>query len=51
MSLFGSNLQGIESRLFDNLNKTKAVFPDETSHLEVGLELMRNLTKVTKWKR
>jgi hypothetical protein len=29
------------------LKKTKAVFPEETVQLEIGLELMRNLTKVS----
>lgn len=47
MSLFSNKLRDIESRLFDNLRKTKAVFPEEIVQLEVGLELMRNLTKVS----
>lgn len=46
--LFGSNLTEVENRLFENLKKTKAVFPEETQHLEVGLALMRDLTQITK---
>jgi hypothetical protein len=48
MILFGSKLQIVELRIIDNLRKTKEVFPEETGHIEVGLELMGNLTTVTK---
>jgi hypothetical protein len=48
MILFGYKLKVIELRLFDNLKKTKGVFPEETGHIEAGLELMRKLTTITK---
>jgi hypothetical protein len=48
MALFGSNLAEVDSRLFENLKKTKAVFPEETQRIEWGLDLMRNLTQITK---
>jgi hypothetical protein len=48
MSLFGSNLTEVENCLFENLKKTKAVFPEETQRIEWGLALMRDLTLITK---
>jgi hypothetical protein len=47
LSLFGSNLTEVEARLFENLKKTKAVFPEETQRIEWGLALMRDLTQIT----
>lgn len=47
MTLFSSELTEVESRLFDNIKKTKSVFPEETQRIEAGLALMRDLTKVT----
>jgi hypothetical protein len=48
VSLFGSNLSEVNSRLLENLKKTKAVFPEETKRIEWGLALMRDLTQITK---
>jgi hypothetical protein len=48
LSLFGSNLNEVENRIFENLKKTKAVFPEETRRIEWGLALMRDLTQITK---
>jgi hypothetical protein len=48
MTLFGSKVSEIESRLFDNIEKTKSVFPEEIQRIEFGLVLMRDLTQVTK---
>jgi hypothetical protein len=45
MHLFGNTLEVVELRLESNVKKTKGVFPEESSQLETGLELMRNLTK------
>lgn len=47
MILFGSKLSEVESRLFDNMEKTKSIFPEETQRIEFGLVLMRDLTQVT----
>jgi hypothetical protein len=47
MAIFGFNLSKVESRLFENMKKTKSVFPEETQHIEFGLALMWNLTQVT----
>jgi hypothetical protein len=47
MTLFGLKLADVESRLFDNIKKTKATFPEETQMMEFGLALMRDLTQVT----
>jgi hypothetical protein len=47
MTLFGTTLSEIESRMFENLKRTKAVFPEETQRIEWGLALMRNLTQIT----
>lgn len=47
MILFGRKLAEVESRLFDNLKKTKNAFPEETNQLEVGLALMKDLTQIT----
>jgi hypothetical protein len=48
MTLFSSTLSEVETQLFQNLKKTKAVFPEETRRIEWGLELMRDLTIITK---
>src|SRR3990170_1588522 len=48
MTLFGSSLTEVESRLFENLKKTKAIFPEETRRIEWGLSLMRDLTQIAK---
>lgn len=45
--LFSRHLSEIESRLIENINKTKAVFKDEIKVIEDGLVLMRNLTRVS----
>lgn len=47
MTLFGAKFTEVESHLFENLKKTKAIFPEETQILEHGLALMWNLTQVT----
>lgn len=47
MILFGLKLSEVESRLFDNIKKTKSIFPEETQTIEFGLALMRDLTQVT----
>lgn len=47
MTMFGSKLAEVESRLFDNIKKTKSIFPEETQRIEFGLALMRDLTQVT----
>jgi len=47
MVLFGSKLSEVESRLLDNVKKTKSVFPEETQEIEFGLALMRDLTQIT----
>lgn len=47
MILFGSKLSEVESRLFDNIKKTKSIFPEETQKIEFGLALMRDLAQVT----
>ena len=48
MSLFGSDITEVENRLFENMKKTKAVFPEEIRRIEWGLALMRDLTQITK---
>jgi len=48
MILFGPKLSEVESRLFDNMRKTKSVFPEETQVIEFGLALMSELTQVTR---
>lgn len=48
MRLFESNLSEIEEKIFQNLKKNKAVFPEEVNQIENGLLLIRNLTKITK---
>jgi len=48
MILFGSKLIEVESRLIENLKKTKKVFPEETERIEFGLALMRDVTQVTR---
>lgn len=45
--LFGYNLTQIDERLVNNLKTTKAVFPQEIQLIELGLSLMRDLTKIT----
>lgn len=47
MILFGLKLSKVESRLFNNIKKTKSIFPEETQTIEFGLALMRDLTQVT----
>ena len=47
MILFSSKLFEVESRLFDNIKKTKSIFPEETQKIEFGLALMRDLTQIT----
>lgn len=47
MTLFGSKLAVVESRLFGNLKRTKEVFPEETQTIESGLALMRSVTEVS----
>ena len=47
MTLFGLKLSEVESRLFDNIKKTKSIFLEETQMIEFGLALMRDLTQVT----
>ena len=47
MILFGLKLSEVESHLFDNIKKTKSIFPEETQTIEFGLALMRDLTQVT----
>jgi len=47
LTLFGLKLSEVESRLFDNMKKTKSVFPEETQRIEFGLALMRDLTQIT----
>jgi len=48
MSIFGLKLAQVESRLLDNIKKTKSIFPEETQRIEFGLALMRDLTELTK---
>ncbi|MGD8505471.1 MAG: hypothetical protein PVF15_02265 [Candidatus Bathyarchaeota archaeon] len=48
MVLFGSQLSELESRLLDNMTKTRSVFPKEIQTIELGLALMSNVTTVTK---
>jgi len=48
MPLFGTKLSDIESRLFENAKKNRAVFPEEIKQIETGLRLLRGLTKITK---
>ena len=48
MTLFSPNLSAVETILFENLKKTKAAYPEETLRIEMGLALMRELTRVTK---
>lgn len=45
--IFGKRLSEVESKLLSNINKTKKAFPEETSTMEFGLELMSYLTKLT----
>jgi hypothetical protein len=47
--LFGSKLAVIESRLIENIQKTKEVFPEEIQRIEFGLALMRDVTQVTQY--
>jgi hypothetical protein len=47
MNLFGSELNNVERRMLKNSTNTKAVFPEETQLIEVGLALLWNLTQVT----
>jgi hypothetical protein len=47
MGLFGFKLAKVESRLLDNIKKTKSIFPEETQRIEFGVALMRDLTGVT----
>ncbi|MGD8544036.1 MAG: hypothetical protein PVG48_02840 [Candidatus Bathyarchaeota archaeon] len=47
MILFGKTLSEVECRLFDNIKKTKSIFPEETQRIEFGLVLMRDLTQCT----
>jgi len=48
MILLGKVLSKVESRLFDNIEKTKSIFPDETQRIAFGLALMRDLTQVSR---
>lgn len=48
MQLFGPKLVEVESHLFENLKKTKGVFPEEIQLIEFGLVLMRDVTQITK---
>jgi hypothetical protein len=47
VTLFGSKLTEVESRLFENIRNTKTVFPEETRRIEMGLALMRDITRIT----
>jgi len=47
MVLFGLKLSEIETRLLENIKKTKSIFPEEIQRIEFGLALMRDLTQVT----
>lgn len=47
MILFGAELSEVETRLLDNITKTKSIFPEETQRIEFGLALMKDLTEVT----
>lgn len=47
MPLFGTKLSDTESRLFENAKKNRAVFPEEIQQIEMGLTLLRGLTKIT----
>lgn len=47
MVLFGLKLSEIETRLLENIKKTKSVFPEETQRIEFGLALMRDITQIT----
>ncbi|HSV49783.1 MAG TPA: hypothetical protein VLH35_05660 [Candidatus Acidoferrales bacterium] len=46
--MFGKKLSEIENRLNDNTVKTKQAFPEETDLIESGLDLMFNLTRISK---
>lgn len=46
--MFSATLAEVDKRLFDNLRKTKSVFPEETRLVERGLDLMFKLTTISK---